>query len=210
MAHGQYRCSGISSENIYFERPLANLSLFVQCFVCNPHRILLKEPKNKLLPPANEVCEGYVFTGVCLSTGGGGVHGMHAPQACMFQRHACPPRHTPWTCMPPGHACPRACPLPGHACPPRHAHLDTHAPLVDTTRCAQWAGGTHPTGMHSCYWIMFETKIWKTQIIWTNFFAYLNKTDSGRSLIHGSRTKSRLFWVVVVLSILAWSKQIKL
>ena len=34
-----------------------------------------------LLPPANEVCEGYVFTGVCLSTGGrawlllGGVHG---------------------------------------------------------------------------------------------------------------------------------------
>ena len=25
----------------------------------------------KSLPPANEVCEGYVFTGVCLSTGGG-------------------------------------------------------------------------------------------------------------------------------------------
>ena len=25
-----------------------------------------------LLPPANVVCEGYVFTGVCLSTGGGG------------------------------------------------------------------------------------------------------------------------------------------
>ena len=25
-----------------------------------------------LLPPANEVCEGYVFTGVCLSTPGGG------------------------------------------------------------------------------------------------------------------------------------------
>ena len=34
-----------------------------------------------ILLPANEVCEGYVFTGVCLSTGGvcawlqGGVHG---------------------------------------------------------------------------------------------------------------------------------------
>ena len=26
--------------------------------------------KTKLLPPANVVCEGYVFTGVCLSTGG--------------------------------------------------------------------------------------------------------------------------------------------
>ena len=28
-----------------------------------------------LLLPANEVCEGYVFTGVCLSTPGGGMHG---------------------------------------------------------------------------------------------------------------------------------------
>ena len=29
------------------------------------------------LPPAKEVCEGYVFTGVCLSTGGwqGSMHG---------------------------------------------------------------------------------------------------------------------------------------
>ena len=27
------------------------------------------------LPPANEVCEGYVFTGVCLSAGGGGMRG---------------------------------------------------------------------------------------------------------------------------------------
>ena len=26
--------------------------------------------KNGLLPPANEVCKGNVFTGVCLSTGG--------------------------------------------------------------------------------------------------------------------------------------------
>ena len=38
-----------------------------------------------LLPPANEVCEGYVFTGVCLSTGGrthlilSASGGMHAP-----------------------------------------------------------------------------------------------------------------------------------
>ena len=27
--------------------------------------------EEQLLPPANEVCEGYVFTGVCLSRGGG-------------------------------------------------------------------------------------------------------------------------------------------
>ena len=30
---------------------------------------------SKFLLPANEVCEGYVFTGVCLSMGGGGMHG---------------------------------------------------------------------------------------------------------------------------------------
>ena len=42
------------------------------------------------LPPANEVCEGYVFTRVCLSTGGcvwqGGMHGgggMHDRGACV-------------------------------------------------------------------------------------------------------------------------------
>ena len=34
-----------------------------------------QQPKVLLLPPSNEVCEGYVFTGVCLSTGRGGVHG---------------------------------------------------------------------------------------------------------------------------------------
>ena len=37
------------------------------------------------LPPTNEVCEGYVFTGVCLSTGGGGVYATHTPTAeCML------------------------------------------------------------------------------------------------------------------------------
>ena len=29
-----------------------------------------RENKKAFLPPVNEVCEGYVFTGVCLSTGG--------------------------------------------------------------------------------------------------------------------------------------------
>ena len=59
-----------------------------------------------LLPPANEVCEGYVFTGVCLYTGGacvvvgGGMHGEegHAWRGvvacivkggCAWQRGAC-------------------------------------------------------------------------------------------------------------------------
>ena len=33
-----------------------------------------------LLPPANEVCEGYVFTGVCLSTGEACIAGWHVWQ----------------------------------------------------------------------------------------------------------------------------------
>ena len=40
-----------------------------------------------LLPPANEVCKGYVFTGVCLSTGG------------LPDRE--PKTETPWTEAPP-------------------------------------------------------------------------------------------------------------
>ena len=48
-----------------------------------------------LLPPANEVCKGYVFTGVCLSTGGGeGVSAlMHAGIHPLG-------RYTPWQVHP--------------------------------------------------------------------------------------------------------------
>ena len=35
--------------------------------------IYLCDVEVNLLPPANVVCEGYVFTGVCLSTGRGGI-----------------------------------------------------------------------------------------------------------------------------------------
>ena len=37
------------------------------------------------LPPANEVCEGYVFTGVCLSTRGGGMHGCSGGRAWLLR-----------------------------------------------------------------------------------------------------------------------------
>ena len=45
---------------------------------------LLTSGNVALLPPANEVCEGYVFTGGCLSTGGGAC--MVAGGACMVAR----------------------------------------------------------------------------------------------------------------------------
>ena len=63
--------------------------------------------KRALFIARNEVCEGYVFIGVCLSTGvGEGLHGGG-----------------------------------GWADPPQS----------DTMGYGQLAGGTHPTGIHSCW-----------------------------------------------------------
>ena len=47
----------------------------------------------RLLPPANEVCEGYVFTGVCLSRGGCLPHSMlgYTPSRDTRARHPLPP-----------------------------------------------------------------------------------------------------------------------
>ena len=55
-------------------------------------------PCNRYLPAANEVCEGYVFTPVCLSTGGGAcvVVGARGSRVCVVEdmhgRGACPLR----------------------------------------------------------------------------------------------------------------------
>ena len=89
-----------------------------------------------LLPPANEVCEGYVFTGVCLSTGGvcvvapgghawllwGGVYGCSGGHVWLLPGgvHGCSGGHA-WL-LPGGHAWL----LPGGACmvaPGGHAWL---------------------------------------------------------------------------------------
>ena len=58
-----------------------------------------------LLPPANEVCEGYVFIGVCLSTGGvsaplhAGTHTLplsrYTPLSRFTPRQVHPPGQTP-------------------------------------------------------------------------------------------------------------------
>ena len=80
-----------------------------------------------LLPPAIEVCEGYVFTGVCLSTG---------------------------DCLPPslGRHPPGQTPLRGQTHPhtPCPVHAGIHPPAQCRLEYGQQAGGMHPTGMHSC------------------------------------------------------------
>ena len=82
----------------------------------------------QLLPPANEVCEGYVFTSICHSVQGGGVRDK-------------------------GHV------LQG----------DLRAGDMVTE-----AGGTHPTGMHSCHSSAF-TGIKKALKTYLNHFSSFNR-----------------------------------
>ena len=104
-------------------------------------RCFLIEAISLLLLPANEVCEGYVFTGVCLSTG--------VLPYCMLgytlqDQKQTPPRQTP----------------PGTRS--RHPQVDNPLgihPLLGRqppppVQCMlgydQQVGGTHPTGIQSC------------------------------------------------------------
>ena len=108
-----------------------------------------------LLPPATKLGQGYVFTGVCHSVNRGGevpdqVHppgqgtppGLGAPP-----RHQVHPRdqvHPPRTRYTPRDQVhpPRPGTPPGLGTPPGTEHAG---------RYGQRAGGTHPTGMQSCY-----------------------------------------------------------
>ena len=141
--------------------------------------------KGESLPPPNEVCEGYVFTCVCLSTGG--MHG----RGCAWQG-ACMVGECAWwgsvcgrrACMAGGvhggghvwqrggmHGrgafvavgwvagegmCDRGCAWWGR-CMAGGMHGGGHVwqggmyAMADTMGYGQWAGGMHPTGMHSCF-----------------------------------------------------------
>ena len=77
------KCIGVIQVRLLFTDTLALYSRFYTYPYLN-HRICLM----LFLPPANKVCEGYVFTGVCLSTGG--MHGMGcAWQGTVHGRGAC-------------------------------------------------------------------------------------------------------------------------
>ena len=57
--------------------PTVSFLSFIKCCTCSSNNDKveamdqLHQLKGDLLPPANEVCQGYFFTGVCLSTQGG-------------------------------------------------------------------------------------------------------------------------------------------
>ena len=100
-----------------------------------------------LLPPANEVCEGYVFTGVL------SVHRWGClPFACWDTPLL--GRHPSWADTP-------------HRHPPGRPPTDTPGQTPPMLGYGQQAGGTHPTGMHSCW----------CDVLWNcdcyNFYVYL-------------------------------------
>ena len=127
---------------------------------------------NKLLPPANEVCEGYVFTRVCHSVHkGGGVVSQHALQ--WYHSMPCsrspgeggggylsmPCRSLGWVSWPTPRGGVEGSGQRGVSRPtPRRVsratlggsqHAQRQTPPPPWTATA--VGGMHPTGMHSCF-----------------------------------------------------------
>ena len=103
---------------------------------------LIHSNENQLslyLPPANQVCEGYVFTGVCLSTGGCLPHTHPGPEADPPRQAPPSPRQTP------------PCPVHAGIHTPTQCMLGyTHPPAQCMLGYDQQAGGTHPTEIVGC------------------------------------------------------------
>ena len=87
--------------------------------------------------PQRSCGQGNIFTGVCLSTGGGGCL-PHCMLGC----------HTP----PPGWRNP-----PGWSTPPRMENPPP--PGKQTPAYGLRAAGTHPTGMHTCLMLSFRFRL---------------------------------------------------
>ena len=83
-----------------------------------------------LLPPANEVCEGYVFTRVCLFRGG--VPGQLHHHGQVHPRAGTPPAGTPLGRYTPGRYIPWAGTPPGQVHLPRQVHPPEQCMLGDT------------------------------------------------------------------------------
>ena len=103
---------------------------------------LSETTKNMVYYRPQRSCEGYVFTGVCLSTGGVvSQHALHQVSRGVVSQHAWMP------CR--GGAWPRGCLFRGV---PGLGGAWSRGGGGDTPRqqTATVADGTHPTGMYSC------------------------------------------------------------
>ena len=107
-----------------------------------------------ILFTVRKVCEGYVFTPVCQSFCSRGGHAWLG--GCAWLWGACVVVGGMRSCR--GHAWLRgACMVAGACVVARGACVVVGGACMvvgghawDTMRYGQWAGGTHPTGMHSC------------------------------------------------------------
>ena len=102
---------------------------------------------NFLLPPASKVCKGYVFTPVCKSfCSQGGVPGQELPGQVHPKAGTPMRRYTLSKAGTPTRPITRYTPWAGT---PPLGRYTTHQPQC-MLGYIQQAGGTHPTGMHSC------------------------------------------------------------
>ena len=145
------------------ENHVSGGSRIFQVVSTNPEGEVWRGCVNLLLPPANEVCEGYVFTGVCLSTGGGdstcagtpprSAPGRYTPTPQQVHPQTSTPllagtppgRYPPPRQVPPGRYTPQQVHPPGQF-PPQGRYTPRSQCMLGY---GQQAGGTHPTGMHS-------------------------------------------------------------
>ena len=94
--------------------------------------VQLFAPARKLLPPTNEVCEGYVLhVSVCPQGGS-------APRGYLLRGVPAPGVPAPGGMPALGGSCFGGCLLQGGC----------------SWGAATAAGGTHPTGTHSCFWML--------------------------------------------------------
>ena len=118
-----------------------------------------KRTRKRIFTGATKLGQGYVFTGVCNSVHRGGVSasvhaGIHTPLGA----------DTPWEQTPPG------ADTPPEQTPPWSRH---HPAAEHAGRYGQRAGGTHPTGMQSCFlWCLSLLNVnIKLDSLWTHLEA---------------------------------------
>ena len=131
------------------------------------------------LPPANEVCEGYVFTAVCecLSRGGVSVQGGLCMGGSLSRGCLCPAGSLFRGC------CVQGVSIQGRGSLSRGVSirvgggsLSSRASVREIPTARLRAGGTHPTGMHSYYTLKVCAK--QLKVICVHLFSH-GKHSSG-------------------------------
>ena len=128
----------------------------LRCYFAQTHNTFQTHLQRKQKLSNSLLPQGNVFTPVCHSVQGG-----CPPLVRGGVWHTPPGRQHPWADTPPGRhqspwvdtLLPSAC-WDTHPCP---AHAGIHPPAQCMLGYGQQVGGTHPTGMHSCFTLSIRT-----------------------------------------------------